>query len=90
MLDSPCIVLDRVSRRFEDKQALEQVTATIRPGEFVAIIGPSGAGSTIKLINQLLVGVNLAKAQSVKQIGTEGRKAHSVGVGARAPHEIEN
>jgi phosphonate transport system ATP-binding protein len=49
MLDSPCIVLDRVSRRFEAKQALEQVTATIRPGEFVAIIGKSGAGKTTLL-----------------------------------------
>jgi phosphonate transport system ATP-binding protein len=49
MLDSPCILLDRVSRRFAAKQALEQVTATIRPGEFVAIIGKSGAGKTTLL-----------------------------------------
>jgi phosphonate transport system ATP-binding protein len=49
MLDSPCIILDRVSRRFEAKQALEQGTATIRPGEFVAIIGKSGAGKTTLL-----------------------------------------
>jgi len=49
MLDSPCIVLDRVGRRFEAKHALEQVTATIRPGEFVAIIGKSGAGKTTLL-----------------------------------------
>ena len=49
MLDWPCIVLDRVSRRFEAKQALEQVTATIRPAEFVAIIGKSGTGKTTLL-----------------------------------------
>jgi phosphonate transport system ATP-binding protein len=49
MLDSPCIILDYVSKRFDAKQALEQVSATIRPGEFVAIIGKSGAGKTTLL-----------------------------------------
>lgn len=49
MLASPCIILDHVSKRFEAKQALEQVSATIRPGEFVAIIGKSGAGKTTLL-----------------------------------------
>lgn len=49
MLDSSCIILDHVSKRFEGKQALEQVSATIRPGEFVAIIAKSGAGKTTLL-----------------------------------------
>jgi phosphonate transport system ATP-binding protein len=49
MLDSPCIILDQVSKCFGAKQALEQVSATIRPGEFVAIIGKSGAGKTTLL-----------------------------------------
>jgi phosphonate transport system ATP-binding protein len=49
MGESPCIILDHVSKRFEAKQALEQVSATIRPGEFVAIIGKSGAGKTTLL-----------------------------------------
>jgi phosphonate transport system ATP-binding protein len=46
---SPCIVLDRVGKRFETKQALEQVSAAIRPGEFVAVLGKSGAGKTTLL-----------------------------------------
>jgi ABC-type phosphate/phosphonate transport system ATPase subunit len=41
---SPTIILDHVSKRFADKPALKQVTATILPGQFVAIIGKSGAG----------------------------------------------
>src|SRR5262245_32838853 len=48
-LDSPCIIFDHVSKRFEAKQALDQVSAVIRPGEFVAIIGKSGAGKTTLL-----------------------------------------
>jgi phosphonate transport system ATP-binding protein len=46
---SAIITLDRVSKRFEAKQALEQVTTSIQPGEFVAIIGKSGAGKTTLL-----------------------------------------
>jgi phosphonate transport system ATP-binding protein len=46
---SPTIILDHVSKRFAAKQALEQVTATILPGQFVAIIGESGAGKTTLL-----------------------------------------
>src|SRR5262245_58876713 len=49
MPNSPSITLVHVSKRFETKQALEEVTATIQPGEFVAIIGRSGAGKTTLL-----------------------------------------
>jgi phosphonate transport system ATP-binding protein len=49
LLASPPIILDRVSKRFEAKPALQQVSTTIRPGEFVAIIGRSGAGKTTLL-----------------------------------------
>jgi phosphonate transport system ATP-binding protein len=49
MPDCPCITLDRVSKRFEIKRALEHVTTTIQPGEFVAVIGKSGAGKTTLL-----------------------------------------
>ncbi len=46
---SPTITLDHVTKRFEAKQALENVTTTLRPGEFVAVIGKSGAGKTTLL-----------------------------------------
>jgi hypothetical protein len=35
---SPRITLEHVSKRFAAKRALESVTATIHPGEFVAVI----------------------------------------------------
>jgi phosphonate transport system ATP-binding protein len=46
---SPEVVLDRVSRRFGQAIALDRVSATIPPGQFVAIIGRSGAGKTTLL-----------------------------------------
>jgi phosphonate transport system ATP-binding protein len=46
---SPTITLEYVTKRFETKKALANVTTTIRPGEFVAVIGKSGAGKTTLL-----------------------------------------
>jgi phosphonate transport system ATP-binding protein len=46
---SPTITLDHVTKRFESKQVLERVTASIQPGEFCAVIGKSGAGKTTLL-----------------------------------------
>jgi phosphonate transport system ATP-binding protein len=46
---SPTIVLDRVTKLFGEKRALDRISAVINPGEFVAVIGKSGAGKTTLL-----------------------------------------
>jgi phosphonate transport system ATP-binding protein len=46
---SPTIRLDQVTKHYAAKLALEKVSATIHPGEFVAVIGKSGAGKTTLL-----------------------------------------
>jgi phosphonate transport system ATP-binding protein len=46
---SSTITLDRVTKRFDAKCALDGVVATILPGEFIAVIGSSGAGKTTLL-----------------------------------------
>ncbi len=46
---SPVVVLEQVTKIFDGKRALDRVSATILPGEFVAVIGKSGAGKTTLL-----------------------------------------
>jgi phosphonate transport system ATP-binding protein len=43
------MVLDRVTKLFGEKRALDCISAVINPGEFVAVIGKSGAGKTTLL-----------------------------------------
>lgn len=46
------IVFDKVSKSYGSKQALKEVSFTVKPQEFVTLVGPSGAGKTtiIKLL----------------------------------------
>jgi len=52
---APEIVLDRLTKRFETTVALDDVTATARPGRVTAFLGPNGAGKTTTL--RMLLGL---------------------------------
>ncbi len=43
------VVLDRITKRYGDQAAVEDLSLTIQPGEFISLLGPSGCGKTTTL-----------------------------------------
>ena len=49
MASQPDVRLERVTKRFHDVTAVDQLSLDIEPGEFFSLLGPSGCGKTTTL-----------------------------------------
>jgi phosphonate transport system ATP-binding protein len=80
------IVLDRVTKQFGERLALDRVSAIIPPGQFVAIIGRSGAGKTTLLralaaATPLTYGAIRVGDENLRGLGGARLRAHRARVG---------
>jgi sulfonate transport system ATP-binding protein len=63
--------LDGVDKSFENRQVLRDLSVSIRPGEFVAVVGRSGSGKSTLL--RLLCGLETPSSGTVAISGDDGR-----------------
>jgi multiple sugar transport system ATP-binding protein len=63
------IVIDRVTKRFGEVEAIHDVSLTIPDGEFVALLGPTGAGKTTLL--RLVAGLERPEAGMISIAGRD-------------------
>ena len=61
--------LDSVSRRFQEVQAVDDVSLQVSPGEFFSLLGPSGCGKTTTL--RLIAGFEVPDAGRITLSGTD-------------------
>ncbi len=83
---SPVVTLERVGCRFGTQVALDGVSATIAPGQFVAIVGRSGAGKTtlLRCLSRSIVtssGIVRIGGRDLQPLAGAALRAHRARVG---------
>jgi sodium transport system ATP-binding protein len=68
-MTAPVLVADRLARRFNDVQAVADISVTVHAGEVVGLLGPNGAGKTTTL--RMLAGILTPDQGSVRVCGID-------------------
>src|SRR6478752_4425905 len=67
MANGALVALDRVSKSYEQKVAVKDLTLSIAPGAMFGLLGPNGAGKTSSI--RMMIGITLPDSGSVSMFG---------------------
>ncbi|MDM8541153.1 ATP-binding cassette domain-containing protein [Desulfococcaceae bacterium HSG9] len=77
-MDFPIVEIKDVSFRYNGQTALQNVNLTVKPNDFIAMIGPNGGGKTTLL--KLILGLLKPEIGSIRVMGQPANKAsHHIG-----------
>jgi osmoprotectant transport system ATP-binding protein len=70
------IEIDRVSKAYEGRQVVDELSLTIPEGSFCVVLGPSGCGksTTLRMINRLIIadsGTIRVAGEDIRQVPPE-------------------
>ena len=68
--DCPAVRFEKVSRRFGDVRAVDDVSLSVGAGEFFSMLGPSGSGKTTCL--RLIAGFEQPDARPYRDLRRDG------------------
>ena len=72
MLNSAAIVIESITKKFEDVTAVDKLSLTVDKGELFGLLGPNGAGKTTTI--SILCGLTKPSNGSVKVAGYDIQK----------------
>lgn len=67
--EQPMIEIDRLTKRYGDFTAVDDISLTVRRGEIFGFLGPNGAGKTTTI--RILVGLSVPSSGSVRVDGRD-------------------
>jgi ABC-2 type transport system ATP-binding protein len=69
MTNSPTVVLDRVTKSFDDFTAVDNLCLSVRPGRIYGLLGPNGAGKTTTI--RMIVNITAPDSGRVELFGRQ-------------------
>ncbi len=64
---APVVALDRISKAYESKIAVQDLSLQIEPGTMFGLLGPNGSGKTSTI--RMMIGITLPDSGSVTMFG---------------------
>jgi ABC-2 type transport system ATP-binding protein len=71
-LGADAIAVERLTKRYGDRLAVDNLSLSVAPGEIFAVLGPNGAGKTTTI--EILEGYRAADSGTVRVLGLDPRR----------------